>query len=234
MRTRLTLVLMLVAAMSLAATPDAAPAARSHSAAARGRDGAQGYAQYPLLGGRSFQSQLNVQECADDLMELDEGDRITKVRWWGVVDSQGTPLPDFLITFYDHDPELGNPGDMLDSRLVKASEVTAISDTTYEQIRYTTILDPPFDHWEDIQLLWISIQAQFAEQWWTWKWCEGDPLEGAGGLPAMYRTVGVDAWSKLPDNPEDDVRVDMSIVIWVEQPSAVEPSSWGVIKALFR
>ncbi len=175
-------------------------------------------------------------ETADDFT-CSNGRPVAAVEWWGAYWNPGAPphADRFVVRFYENDPgsRFPRPGAMVYEEECLAFVEELLPDQSW-WYHYYCELAAPFAQ-QSGQTYWLSIQAVYP--WyeggqWGWGECVAEDY-WSGEAVYVFDALGVPDWSPISSSDPYEHR-ECAFVLYADQFSATEASSWSGIKAMFR
>lgn len=173
---------------------------------------------------------------ADDFLCCD-GRPLVAVEWWGAYWNPGAPpyAADFVIRFYENDAgsRFPRPGALLYQQECGAYSEELLPDQSW-WYRYYCELPVPFAQ-EQGQTYWLSIQALYP--WyeggqWGWGECVPGDYWGAEAVQ-IFDVMGVPDWEPISSQDPYEHR-ECAFVLYKDVINPVRPSSWSMIKGMYR
>jgi len=165
-------------------------------------------------------------ECADDI-QLPYTATITAIEWWG---AYGPPadLQYLLLRIYQ-DGGSGTPGSLHSQKSIYTFTGEQVAGGSGSDYRYSADLDSHFTPVAGTTY-WLSIWG--VEQTGEWFWYECIPGDHWGN-EAAFRSdyLGYSDW--VPWSDYGSGHAEFAFVLYAD-PTTVEPTTWGTIKALYR
>jgi hypothetical protein len=172
-------------------------------------------------------------KTADDFM-VETDDHIVALEWWGQIEKPEM-IDTVRVYFYERatEPPYDIPGERTYVQDVTGFSAEQIwEDGSYYVHHYTGDLPVPFEPAAG-DTYWLCVQAiHQTKQWW---WLATQPCDW-WGEEAAYRASAVSQvpWTPISEYTSVYDHLEMAFVLHADDWTAVEETTWGVIKAMFR
>jgi len=171
---------------------------------------------------------------ADDFT-LTTDDHIVAIEWWGRKRSSST-IDSVRVTIFENEPDTRYPvpGDTVvyQEHITAFTEVEINSTPPHHDSHYTADLPVPFVP-EAGETYWLCVQPIIQDQQFWWMATVEDDYWGA---EATFTSdfFGVYDWITVSEQSMVVDYMEMAFILWADDCTVVEGTTWGAIKAMYR